>query len=283
MLKKAEKIYEKIKSPAGLRKSPANLNILRGDDYKGYERILREITSQMNVPFSEYWAFLDKFCDLKSREGLETLEIYLRQKRLFAVLDAQLKTAQTIRHDRLNNNGGALSNIFSSSSSNKELILKLDEFIELTGNELIATRLELKDNQLSRRYEQFARLTIDTSSAKSNLLGLLDSMRSSLANNSSQLTDELLANDDLITREDLCIYDALARYMTAIIELSKLDKTSKCHLGLYKTSKEVLALLNCEKSFDSFYFSPVFKKYSLQKSLIRRDSVNSNPFKARTK
>jgi hypothetical protein len=71
--------------------------------------------------------------------------------------------------------------------------------------------------------------------------------------------------------------------MTAIIELSKLDKTSKCHLGLYKKSKEVLALLNCEKSFDSFYFSPVFKKYSLQKSLIRRDSVNSNPFKARTK
>lgn len=41
----------------------------------------RNIAHDLKVPWSEYWKFLDEFCDLSSDEGLEKLEEYLREKR----------------------------------------------------------------------------------------------------------------------------------------------------------------------------------------------------------
>ena len=34
-------IYERLKSPSCLKSSPNHLDIIRGDDYKGYERVGR--------------------------------------------------------------------------------------------------------------------------------------------------------------------------------------------------------------------------------------------------
>jgi hypothetical protein len=56
------------------------------------------------------------------------------------------------------------------------------------------------------------------------------------------------------------INQTLSEYMAIVIELSRLDKTSKCYFNLYKTSKQLLDLLNCEKMYEIFYLSPAFKK-----------------------
>lgn len=41
----------------------------------------RNIAHDLKVPWSEYWKFLDEFCDLSSDEGLEKLEKYFSDKR----------------------------------------------------------------------------------------------------------------------------------------------------------------------------------------------------------
>lgn len=254
---KAERVYEKIKSPAGLRKSPATINILRGDDFKGYERILRELTSEMNLPFSEYWGFLDHYLNLKSPEGLCSLEIYLRQKKLIGLIDGQLKLAQVILNDRLNNNSGHERD---AEDTGKRLAQKLDEFVLLTCN-LRDVRLDLKENQLSHRFERFVKAAADV--AKTDLQLLLIGARYEAGNGLSD--------------DDLSIYESVAKYMTAIIELCRLDSSSKCYFNLYKTSKHILELLNCNHSFEEFYLSPVFKNFSKKSQAnSTQDQTNSN-------
>ena len=73
----AYNVYERLKTPSRIRQSPIERDILRGDDLKGYERIARKLTEDMNVPFHEYWSFLGNFYNLKCKEGLEKIEIYL--------------------------------------------------------------------------------------------------------------------------------------------------------------------------------------------------------------
>jgi len=54
--------------------------VKRSDLHKGWERIGREIASSRNCAWSEYWIFLRAFGDLRTDEGLKTLEQYFREK-----------------------------------------------------------------------------------------------------------------------------------------------------------------------------------------------------------
>ena len=48
---------------------------------KGMERQGRSVAREIKVPWCEFWAFLDEFCDLATEDGLEKLEIYFREQR----------------------------------------------------------------------------------------------------------------------------------------------------------------------------------------------------------
>nr|XP_002736187.1 PREDICTED: ankyrin repeat and LEM domain-containing protein 2-like [Saccoglossus kowalevskii] len=56
------------------------INIKRSDSDKGLERLGRDLASSMDVPWVEFWPFLDCYINLSSLEGLGTLERYLENR-----------------------------------------------------------------------------------------------------------------------------------------------------------------------------------------------------------
>ncbi|CAF0709539.1 unnamed protein product [Brachionus calyciflorus] len=234
----ANEIYERLKSPAKLRRSPLNLDILRSDDYKGYERILRKITDEMNLPWCEYWGFLDSYCNLKSQSGLEKLELYLKQKKILTILDSQVDHVQTILNDHLDR---------SENTEENSLVQFLKQFLIATNQFKLI--LDLKENLLSIKYEKFFRLMLENEK------------------NLPKIKSDEIMNEEKFNHEQ--IIDVLNRYMSTIIELSRLDKTSKCYFNLYKTSKILLDYLGCSKLFENFHMSPLFKKLTNPSSVNR--------------
>lgn len=88
----AEMFYHQMKTPpvpkfyqsriSDKKMTPKKILESRLSDIdKGLERVARNIAHDLNVPWSEYWKFLDEFCDLCSSEGLKKLENYFREKR----------------------------------------------------------------------------------------------------------------------------------------------------------------------------------------------------------
>ena len=243
---KANDIYEKIKTPAKLRNSPINKDILRGDELKGYERILRKITDELGLPWSEYWSFLDTYCNFQSREGLEKLESYFRQKKLQLLLDTQIRSTQIMLEEKAS---------CSPPNQSEHLLSKLNLFLRLVDQLRVNLEFVGHENQLSGKYEGFVKFMLENQTKNLNSL---------LSNNTKEMhenrpAEKVLAAEDAHQSEKE-INDTLTRYMSVVIELSRIDKSSRCYFNLYKTSKLVLDLLNCQKIFDSFYLSPVFKQ-----------------------
>ena len=64
----AASLFDSIKSP---RARLHNQAILRTDDYKGMERLMRKACDELNVAspqYVEYWDILDRYCNLRSAE-----------------------------------------------------------------------------------------------------------------------------------------------------------------------------------------------------------------------
>lgn len=232
--KNANAIYDRLKSPARLRQSPNNLDILRSDDFKGYERIVRQFTDEMKLPWTEFWAFLNGFSNLKSREGLLKLEIYLEQKKIQNSLDFQKKTAVNLKNEQETQPS---RNLFNPVITNKELVEKLEEFIQIVDQ--LKSTIDLKENILSQKYEQLIRSTKDkrfTSTAAATL-GISDT------------------NIEPINTTEL--QELLERYMNTILQVCRINKDStQCYFDIYKNSKLVFELLNYEHLHKHLTFSP---------------------------
>ncbi|XP_066603400.1 ankyrin repeat and LEM domain-containing protein 2 [Prorops nasuta] len=64
-----------------IAKSPiANLALRLQDAEKGLERVGRDLAEECDIPWKEYWPFLDCFVNLRSKDGMNKLEKYLENK-----------------------------------------------------------------------------------------------------------------------------------------------------------------------------------------------------------
>ncbi len=212
------------------------------------------------MPWSEYWSFLDAYCNLQDREGLDKLEIYFQQKKFQQVLDSQIRATQAHVND-LNGDGGSLNHDVEHLISKLKLFIQYAE--QLKGN------LDLKENQLSSRYERFAKFMKEN--PNKNLSDLLKT-------GSSDDSDLLLSDPSGLHQAELAINDTLTRYMSVIIELSRIDKSSRSYFNLYKTSKVLLEMANCQELYDSFYLSPMFQNRTV--SLTSDASVRNSQQKS---
>jgi hypothetical protein len=177
----------------------------------------------MNMPWTEYWSFLDSFCDFKKNEGLTKLEVYLEQKKFQNILESQVQS---------------VINMLKTNRLNEAIVNKLNEFMQVVDD--LKRALDLKENQLSYTYEHIFK------TAKC------------LQNFTLPLTFKSNKHEDELNENELNFFNViLPHYMTVIIDLSKTDK---CYFNLYKTSKCLLELLNCQKMFEQFYLSPIFKE-----------------------
>jgi len=254
LIHKANAIYDRLKSPARLRQSPNNLDILRGDDFKGYERIVRQLTDEMKLPWSEFWAFLNGFTDLKTKQGLLKLEIYLEQKKFLSILEFQMKTAKSIKLEcdqppQLNYFNPTIINAKSS-----ELVQILDELCETIGK--LKKVLDLNENVLSLKFEQFAK-------------GLKPDKTSN---------EKKFAPVDNISIEEVNLEELkkiLQDYMNIVIAVCKINKDStQCYFDIYKTSKSIFELLHFEDMYRALTFSPVDKKMRMFKVLSENKDEN---------
>ena len=249
----AETVYERLKTPK-LRHSPVNIDILRSDDLKGHERMARKIAEDLNIQsaYREYWSFLDNYYNLKSREGLDKLEAYLKQKKLQSIIDSQTKSAKEVLTERSTNKTN------HENEDDERILVELSLFLDLV--EQIKSNLELKENVLSEKFEKFIS-TIDDFASKNVNASLPLSLCSFLTDSTSidSIENEILDENSRKSNEKL-INELLTKYVKVIIELCRLDKTGKCHFNLYKPAKTLLSLLNCDKLFANFHLTPAFKR-----------------------
>ncbi|KAK3100786.1 hypothetical protein FSP39_025313 [Pinctada imbricata] len=68
----------------------------REDSEKGLERIGRELAREMNVPWVEYWDFLQTYADLTTEDGLDLLEEYLQKQSLALCIEEALGKLQLL-------------------------------------------------------------------------------------------------------------------------------------------------------------------------------------------
>ncbi len=215
-----------------MRQSPQNRNILRSDEIKGFERITRKYTNELNLPWSEYWSFLDGYYNLTSQIGLEKLEAYLRQKEFSTILNAQKITADNIINDKLNNN---------EDKSFKQdwiidIIYKLNEFKTIVI--LILKDLEIKENILSSKFEQFIKLNINIDK---DIFDDREKVSNTYANN---------MDFNHIRR-------SINKYLEIILEISKIDNI--CYFHFYKCSKKIFNIINYHSDYSDYFLSLINK------------------------
>lgn len=226
-------MYLKYKSPTRLSlTTPGYKEILRCDDLKGYERILRTVSQEENLPWSEYWAFLDSYCNFQSgSEGLDKLEIYLNQKKVTYELDQQIIYAKVTLDER---------------KAQEFWQNKLSEFVDIVSQ--IKKKLELRENTLSPKFERFIRLLTENSE--------LMATREFKGNELISFADP---KEYEFRKQVMEIKDILSQYMTVVTEMAKSDQSAQVLFRLYRTSKQVVSHLKCGKVYENFYMSPEFR------------------------
>lgn len=195
----------------------------------------------MNLPWTEFWGFLNGFSNLKSKEGLDKLEVYLGQKKLHKILELQEKSAIGIISEGVKSN----TNYISTSKTQTKLIEALNEFIR-TLNELKAN-LDLKENNLSNKFENY----VQVAKAKKTSYIEFDIENSEISENTCK--------------------DVLKQYMSSILKACKLcSDSTRCYFDIFKTSRDVFEILHSDDLFIELTYSPksIANSSSLKSSVL---------------
>ena len=106
----------------------------------------------MHLSLSEFWTFLNGYYNLKTKQGLLKLEIYLEQTKLQHILDFQKRTAHTIKL-KAYKQAACFINQFVPKKDNTKLIQALNDLVEII--EELKSSVDLKENLHSLKYEEF--------------------------------------------------------------------------------------------------------------------------------
>ncbi|XP_033742871.1 ankyrin repeat and LEM domain-containing protein 2-like [Pecten maximus] len=87
----------------------------REDSDKGMERLGRDLAHQMQVPWLEYWEFLQTYADLSSEDGLDLLEEYFQKQRIALCIADGIEKLDLLAMNHVN---GAGTDIGISQYSN---------------------------------------------------------------------------------------------------------------------------------------------------------------------
>ncbi|XP_069129755.1 uncharacterized protein [Argopecten irradians] len=118
----------------------------REDSDKGMERLGRDLAHQMQVPWLEYWEFLQTYADLSSEDGLDLLEEYFQKQRIaLCIADGIEKLDQL-----------AMSHVSGTGND-----IGISQYSNFSWN-LLALREEVeKDLESSNRENDFDSIDLD--------------------------------------------------------------------------------------------------------------------------
>ncbi|EDV19796.1 uncharacterized protein TRIADDRAFT_61691 [Trichoplax adhaerens] len=91
----AKEFHKLLVTPSSIEKRRAYSDIKCRDSEKGIERVARSLARDMQVPWKEYWKFMDGYADFMTSDGLMKLEKYLKESK------AKTSTAKTTELDNV--------------------------------------------------------------------------------------------------------------------------------------------------------------------------------------
>ncbi|KAI7688041.1 hypothetical protein SSS_05667 [Sarcoptes scabiei] len=75
---KSKTVYDVMKSPKKCNEKQRQIRLKDPD--RGIERVICELSIEFEVPYCEYWPFLNDYANFSTEEGLKRLNDYFRSK-----------------------------------------------------------------------------------------------------------------------------------------------------------------------------------------------------------
>lgn len=224
------------------------------------------MSEEVDAPWHEYWEFLNSYYNLKTPDGLLKLENYLMQKKFEILLNNQINMCNRVK-ETLNLN------------DKSELLNKLNEL--LNHIDQLKEYLELKPNCLSKKFEQTqlikSKFNDYYNQQKQILIETLTKTTTTPTTTSIQSSTikAIAYNDDYSSfieqiENECCLKNLsnlLNKYLSLINEVLSADYSSITYFYVYKSSKQIIKILNYGYFLQDAYLNNFFQKLNVMNNL----------------